>query len=211
MTPAAGSVAGEGFINTTNRSAMVWDGNSWVPIVAGALLLYPTDADCHCGREPSHRHLRDVASVWQPVRQRSDCVAANRCSQYPTAAALLADSNAPEGSLGVAEDEETFWVMHGGAWHCHSRRPVADVQALAAWLNPPEGSTAMEQAHELRYHFHTGQWRPESIWVQTQANIMASQDRLDGQMAVASDTGNVWVWHSGQWIGSNIRHYAAES
>ena len=89
------------------------------------------------------------ATAWRQIGVRT----------YPTAAGLLADTSAPEGSLGVAEDEETFWVMHSGAWHCHSRRPVADVAALAAWQNPPEGSTAMEQAEELRYHFHTGQWR----------------------------------------------------
>ena len=210
-TPAAGTVAGEGFINTTNRSAFVWSGTAWVPIVAGALLLYPSDADViQDVNQPTGTYATSQTTgnlfVKNPTGWRQIGV-----RTYPTAAALLADTAAPEGSLGVAVDEETFWVMHGTVWHCHSRRPVADVAALGNWQNPPEGSTAMEQAEELRYHYHSGHWVPESVWIKTEADILANADRLDGQIAVASDTGHMYVWHSGAWLSSQIQHYATEA
>jgi hypothetical protein len=189
---------------------MVWDGTQWAPIVAGALVVYPTDADVigdpnqvagtYATSSATGNLFVKSATAWRQIGVRI----------YTTVAALLAD-NAPEGSLGVALDEETFWVVHGGAWHCHSRRPVADVAALAAWASPPEGSTAMEQAEELRYHYHSGHWVPESIWIKTEADILASTDRLDGQMAVASDTGHVYVFHSGVWMSSQIQHYPTEA
>jgi hypothetical protein len=209
-TPAAGTIVGEGFINSTTRSAMVWDGTQWAPIVAGALVVYPTDADVindpnqvagtYATSSATGNLFVKGAAAWRQIGVRT----------YTTVAGLLAD-NAPEGSLGVAIDEETFWVVHGGVWHCHSRRPVADVAALAAWASPPEGSTAMEQAEELRYHYHSGHWVPESIWIKTEADILASTDRLDGQMAVASDTGHVYVFHSGTWMSSQIQHYPTEA
>ena len=209
VTPAAGTMAGEGFINTVSRTAAVWDGTNWVPIVPGALIIYPTDVDViadvnqatgsYATSQQSGNLFVKSATVWRQIGVRN----------YNTVANLLAD-NAPEGSLGVALDEETFWVVHGGVWHCHSRRPVADVVALGSWVNPPEGSTAIEQAEELRYHFHSGHWVPESIWIKTEADILASVDRLDGQMAVSSDTGHVYVWHSGRWMSSQIQHYITE-
>ena len=208
-TPPAGSVVGEGFINLTTRSAMVWDGAQWSPIVAGALIVYPTDADViadanaptgsYATSQASGNLFVKGAAAWRQIGVRN----------YPTAAALLADT-APDGSLGVAEDEETFWIMHGGVWHCHSRRVFPTVTDLASWVNPPEGSMAMETAEELRYHFHSGAWQPESIWSEIEADILADADRLDGQMAVASDTGHVYVWHSGRWMSSQVQHYATE-
>ena len=44
VTPAAGTLVGEGFINTSAKTAAVWDGSSWVPIVPGTLVVYDTDA-----------------------------------------------------------------------------------------------------------------------------------------------------------------------
>jgi hypothetical protein len=209
-TPPTGTIVGEGFINTSSHSAMVWDGTQWSPIVQGALVVYATDADVIADTNaPVGQYATSQASgnlfvkgpTWRQIGVRI----------YTTVAQLLADTTAPEGSLGVAEDEETFWVMHQNAWHCHSRRPVADVAGLAAWASPPEGSTALEAAEELRYHFHSGHWVPESIWIKTEAEILASTDRLDGQMAVASDTGHVYVFHSGTWMSSQVQHYATEA
>ena len=210
ITPAAGTMAGEGFINTVTGAASVWDGNQWNAIVQGALLSYPTDADVIADTAaPASSYATSMATgnlfvkgatAWRQIGVRV----------YPTAAGLLADATAPEGSLGVAEDEQTFWVMHSGAWHCHSRRPFADVTALGSWASPPEGSTAMEQAEELRYHYHSGHWIPESIWIKPEADILASADRLDGQMAVAQDTGHIYVFHSGVWMSSQIQHYPTE-
>jgi hypothetical protein len=66
-------------------------------------------------------------------------------------------------------------------------------------------------AEELRYHYHSGNWIPESVWIKTEADILASTDRLEGQLAVASDTGHVYVWHSGRWMSSQVQHYATEA
>ena len=94
---------------------------------------------------------------------------------YPTVAGLLADTAAPSGSLGVAIDEETFWVMHGGSWHCHSIRQFPTlVDLFRNWATPQEGAQAIETDEGLHYTYANGFWRPQSIWVKTEAEIQAS-------------------------------------
>ena len=211
-TPAAGTMAGEGFINTSANTASVWDGNSWVPIVPGSLVVYQTDAAVIAdvnqaagtyatSSQSGNLFVKMAGTGWRQIGVRT----------YPTATALLADTAAPTGSLGVAIDEETFWVMHGGTWHCHSVRQFATLADLFAnWATPQEGARAIETGEGLNYDYSNGFWRPQSIWVKTEAEIQAATDRLEGQLAIASDTGHVYSYHSNQWLSAQVRSYATE-
>ena len=213
VNPPAGTVVGEGFINTVAKTAAVWDGSTWIPIVPGALVVYDTDAEVIAdtnqtegtyatSKASGNLFVKMSGTGWRQIGVRT----------YPTVAGLLADTAAPDGSLGVAVDEETFWIMHGGTWYCESIRPFTDMADLIArWPTPPNGSKALEMSEGLDYTYAQGAWRPQSIWVKTEAEIQASADRMEGQLAIASDTGHVYSWHAGQWMSSQVRYYTTET
>ena len=212
-TPAVGTLVGEGFINTSANTAMVWDGSSWVPIVPGTLVVYANDAQVIADvNQPAGTYATSASSgnlfvkmagaTWRQIGVRT----------YTTAANLLADTAAPDGSLGVALDEESFWIMHGGTWHCHTVRQfltLADL--LANWPSPPEGSEALELSQGLNYVYSQGAWRPQSVWVRTEFDILNTTDRLEGQMALASNTGHFYSWHSGKWLSGQVQYYPTET
>ena len=128
--PPAGTIMGEGFINTTANTAAVWDGSTWIPVVPGALVVYATDADVIAdANQSTGTYATSQASGnlfvksnigWRQIGIRT----------YTDSAALLADASAPEGSLGVSIAEKTFWIMHSNAWHCLSKRPFPDASII---------------------------------------------------------------------------------
>ena len=211
--PAAGTLVGEGFIDTSSKTAAVWDGSTWVPIVPGTLVVYDTDAlviaDVNqsegtyaTSKQSGNLFVKMAGTGWRQIGVRT----------YQSITNLLADTAAPDGSLGVALDEETFWIMHGGTWHCESTRPFVDVaDMLARWPSPPDGSKAIEASEGLDYTYSQGAWRPQSIWVRAEFDILNSTDRIEGQLAIASNTGHVYSWHSGQWLSSQVRYYPTET
>lgn len=211
--PPAGTTVGEALIDTTTRQAVVWDGANWVPIVAGALLSYPTDADVIADvNQPTGAYATSQATgnlfvkgptAWRQIGVRT----------YATVAGLLADANAPDGSLGLAEDEDTFWIMNGNKWQCQSVRPFPDLAAVKAWTPLNNGARALQKDLELTYRYHAGAWITDSILHDTEANInlLDGTRVIAGQFAIASDTGHPFVFDGNMWVGSQIRHYPTEA
>jgi hypothetical protein len=204
-TPAAGNVVGEAIINTTNNSALVWDGNHWVPIVPAAIIPYATDAallgdvnqpaGSYGSTQDTGNMYIKTAAGWRIVGIRI----------YANAAALLA-ATPVNHSLGMAADENTLWVYVGAAWRCITTRPMATGDDIIAWTTAPNHTVAIAQdtgvqMMMVRGATGPGVWRPLSIWnALTLQQIQAATWPQTGQIAVATATGDAFVRVGPQWL-----------
>ena len=207
--PAVGTALGEAYLVTTSKTAFVWDGAAWEPIVPSVLVTYPDDATLLADNAQTagtyaasiatgNLFIRSAAG-WHQVGVRT----------YATAAALLADTTVPDGSIAVALDEVTFWLHSNGAWICQSARPFATVAAMRGWT-PQDGQEAVVTPTGLFYTRVGGAWLPKSVFMDTEANIRASTTQLSGQIAATTDSGRLLVWDGTDWVGSPFREYATE-
>ena len=117
VLPAAGQAVGEGFLVSPTKTAYLWDGAKWVPIVPAALITYPTDAALLADRaQPPGSYALAISTgnlysvradgVWRRVGVRV----------YATQADMTADTTAVLGDMGFATDTKTHYTYDGAAW-----------------------------------------------------------------------------------------------
>lgn len=173
--PTTGTVAGEAFIDTTSKTASVWDGNKWNSIIPASIVSYPTEAAILAAAPPVGTYAFAMDSGNLFVRYNAPTGAPGGATRpawknigvtmYNTMAALLASaSTAPVGELAFARDTGLMF------------------------LKEPTG------------------WKPDSIWQANESSILVRTDMVAGQMAVALDTGKLYLWNATarRWDGTAI-------
>ena len=212
--PPSGSVIGQGFFDKLHRRGFVWDGTAWKDIAPSPIVAFATQAALVADTTNAvgtYATAGDTGNLF--VKQTAGWRMIG-VVQYATATDLLAD-NPAKGTLGEAEDEDTLWERTATGWRLLVVREMADTAAILAWANGSPGATvgdrAIDLAHEVTYIRTTGGWKPSMIWEETEANIRAATWALNGQEAIATDTGRTFIRTGGKWVEEPIQHFATDA
>jgi hypothetical protein len=212
VRPAAGTIAGELIYERQSGSALLWDGAAWQLVQSDFLHAVDTDADALAAVLPVGTMIlsKTTGNVFLVTNGGTTRWG---ITNYTTTAQLLADVQ-PDGTLALADDEAVFWKRHAGAWVPLGARPFANLAAIRAWAAAPAGAEVVDRATGARLHRVGAAWAPRSIITNTSAAILAlgAADVADGQVAVTTDTNQMFVYNVGSgWIGSPVRYYATEA
>lgn len=207
--PAAGSVIGEAFLDTTSGSGYVWDGNVWQPIAPATVVHYATDTALLAdGAQPpgAYGAASDTGNLYvkNPTGWRFVGIKA-----YSLVTALLGDA-AANGVAAIALDEGSVWTRANGAWHCFGIRQMSDKGTIDAWA-AEDGSQAIAVDTGVLYARISGKWIAKTAWLDTEVSILASTTQDAGLMAIATDTGRMFVWDGTAWQGMPVRHFTTEA
>ena len=201
--PAVGTELGEAFYETTSKKGWVWDGTAWREIAASPLKTFATEVLLTADTaEPigTYAIATDTGGLF--VRRPSGWGYVG-VKPYATAAALLADNTQAAGTLGEASDESTLWERTATGWRLLVVREMADTVAVQAWGNAAAGANPGDRvtdlAHSVTYIRTSAGWKPTTLWEDTEANIKTATWALNGQEAVATDTGRSFVRVAGVW------------
>ena len=211
--PAVGSELGEAFYETTTRRGWVWDGSGWREIAASPVVTFATEAAMLLDVSKPVGTFAVTADTGQLFVRTSAGWKLQGVKEYPTFAALEADSPA-QGGLGLVLPEGTLWERTATNWRLLGLRELPDTAAVVAWTDTKTANTGdrvLELAHDVLYIRTSTGWRPASLWEDTDANIRAATWALDGQEAVATDSGRTYVRVNGAWQESPIDHYATQA
>ena len=206
--PPAGSLVGEGVLNTLTNASFIWDGTQWVPLIPPAILTAPTDADVFAdnlsaagtykfSQESGNLFVRfnqNGANVWRQVGLRI----------FADPAAMLAAIGMAEGSTCYVMSQNTFWAFVNGAWRITST--LVDIEANITSLSPALYQGAVAVANDTGKVFFSdgGQWIGSPFReYPTEADLLAAVPN-PGTMAVAIDTGLVYYFSDiVGWIAVN--------
>ena len=211
--PAVGSELGEAFYETTTRRGWVWDGSGWREIAASPVVTFATEAAMLLDVSKPVGTFAVTADTGQLFVRTNAGWKLQGVKEYPTFAALAADSPV-QGALGLVLSEGTLWERTSTNWRLLGLRELPDTAAVVAWTDPKTSNTGdrvLELAHDVLYIRTSTGWRPASLWEDTDANIRAATWALDGQEAVATDSGRTYVHVNGAWQESPIDHYATQA
>jgi hypothetical protein len=106
--------------------------------------------------------------------------------------------------------DDSLWVRSNGKWLCQTVRQFPGVADVVAWT-PPDGAEAIAVDTGIAFSRAAGAWYPKSVWLNTEAAILAATNMLKGQLAVATDTGHTFTFDGTAWAGSPVRYYATEA
>jgi hypothetical protein len=211
--PLVGSELGEAFYETTTRRGWVWDGSGWREIAASPVISFASEAAMLLDVSKPVGTFAVTADTGQLFVRTATGWKLQGVKEYPTFAALEADTPV-QGALGLVLNEGTLWERTATNWRSLSIRELADTTAVAAWTDAKTanvGDRVLELAHSVLYVRTSAGWRPASIWEETEANIQAATWPLDGQEAIATDTGRTFVRVNGAWQQSPINHYPTQA
>ena len=211
--PAVGAVEGQSFYETTTQRGFIWDGSTWRDVTPSAILRYPTDAALTAdttqgvgayGVSGATGNLYVYTTTgWKPMGTQ----------EYATVAGLLADTPAT-GTLALALDEESEWEYMSTGWRCISLRHLPTTADVLAWTDPTYshlGDRALAEDKEVQYVRARNGWKPASPYEEAEAVIRADVSwPLNGQEAISTDTGQIFVFVGGQWMEDPIQHYPTE-
>jgi hypothetical protein len=212
--PTIGTLKGQAYFDSLQKQGFVWDGTDWRSIAPNPILSYPDEAKLLADTTAitgSYGTAGDTGSLfiksaagWRQVGIK----------QYKTAVDLLADP-AVVGSIGEVIDENSLWERTATGWRVLIVREMADTAAIRAWTNASPGASvgdrALDLAHGVIYVRTSTGWRPNSVWSATEAAIRAATWAIDGQEAIATDTGRTFTHLSGAWIEEPIAHFRTEA
>jgi len=213
--PAVGSTVGEGYFDLNQGQGFVWTGAAWKGIAPNPILTFTTEALLLAdttARPGVYATAGDTGSLFvrTPTGWRQVGV-----KQYPTATDLFGDAAAAVGALGEVMDEDSLWERTPAGWRLMLIREMANTAAIVAWTNTSPGATlgdrAVDKTTGITYIRISSGWRPITIYEDTEANIRATTWALNGQQAVATDTGRVFTRAAGAWVEEPIQHYATEA
>ena len=220
--PLSGTEKGESIYDVTSRQGWVWDGTTWKAIAASPMLSFANETAMKADTTSpisTYAITRDTGSLF--VRRTAGWVLVG-IKEYGTVATLLAD-NLPVGVIGFALDESTQWLMTPTGWEVNGLRRFNTTADLLAWVNPPGtvapanpqgvhiGDRALDLAHGVLYVRLAAGWEPVGIWEETEATIRASAWALNGQTAIATDTGRTFTRRGNTWVEEPIQHYTTEA
>jgi hypothetical protein len=198
VTPAAGLVNGEAFLNTTSGTAFVWNGNRWNPIVPSAIISYPDDtavladttqAPGAYGASAATGNLFVMsASGWRQVGTRV----------YPTVTALLAAS-AGDGQDAIALDTGMAFVHAQGKWYPKTCWVMAEATILAN-TTMPDGTLAVAADTGHQFVRIGGNWVGSPVQhFATEAALLANTTTPNGVLAWGDDTMAPFIRTGGVW------------
>ena len=179
--PVTGSIQGETVYETTTKTASVWTGSRWSPITPSPINTFPTDA------------------------------------------LLKNDITLAVGSYGIATDTGNMYTRSTTGWRRVGIIIVPTTTALPADALPGEECLAADVG--ILYVRLQGTpagpgnvppagadyWRPVTIFEETEANIRAATFALNGQSAIATDTGRTFEYIGGAWVEEPINHFPTEA
>ena len=134
---------------------------------------------------------------------------------YPNDNAILADTTTAAGTYAFSANTGNFFVRYTDSSNITKWRQIGirtyDTEALlTADTTAADGSVAYATDTKRVWNRIDGSWRTSSIWLETEAHILASTAHV-GAVAVAVDTGKLWIGDGVDWIGSPFREFTAES
>jgi hypothetical protein len=213
--PAVGSIKGEGYYDILQKQGFVWTGSAWRNIAPNPILTFTSEALLLADTTASpgtYATAGDTGSLFIKVPTGWRQVG---IKPYATAADLFGDAVAATGALGEVLDEDSLWEKTATGWRLMLIREMATTAAITAWTNTSPGATvgdrAVDKSTGVTYMRLASGWRPISIWEETEANIRAATWALNGQEAIATDTGRVFARAAGKWIEEPIAHYPTEA
>jgi len=114
--PAAGTVVGEAFLDTSTNTGWVWTANGYSPIVQSSILSYADDvavfadnsqvAGAYGVSKATGNMFVMSATGWRQVGARV----------YATQAAANAETNVSDGALAWLQAEQIMVIRDSGAW-----------------------------------------------------------------------------------------------
>ena len=212
--PPSGTVIGQGFYDKLHRRGFVWDGTAWKEISASPIVTFATQTALLADKTNQPGIYATAGDTGNLFVMQTGGWRMVGVVPYATAADLLASSPA-KGTLGEAEDEDTLWERTATGWRLLVVREMADTAAILAWANATPGANigdrAIDLAHEVTYIRTTGGWKPTMIWEETEANIRAATWAINGQEAIATDTGRTFIRTGGKWVEEPIQHFATDA
>ena len=204
--PAAGQIAGEAILNTTNGLSYVWDGNRWNAIVPPSIVPYPTDADVWADAiaQPGVyafsqatgnlfvRFNNGANDVWRQIgiRHFTDIV------QLQAAAVV-------DGSFAYVQNNNTFWVYKNSSWHIISVYQDTEAAILAADASEYNGAIAVAVDTGKLFISDGAGWIGQPFRDYATEVALLAATPPDGTMAVAKDTGMVFYYTGGNWKAIN--------
>lgn len=212
--PTVGTLKGQAYFDTNQKQGFCWTGSAWQAFAPSPLLTYATESDLlkdtrvavggYATAGDSGALFVRGAHGWREVGIKS----------YNTATDLFGDNPAP-GSLGEVLNEGSLWERKQGGWRLLIVREMPDTPTIVAWDRTSPGASKGDQAydkqHDVLYVRTSKHWRPVSIWEADEATIRAATWCLNGQEAVAGDTGRTFTRIRDQWIEEPINHFATEA
>ena len=223
VRPTVGSTVGEAFYESNTSKGWVWDGATWKEIAASPIQSFRTEADLRADTATAVGRMATAADTGGLFIKQATGWQYVGIKDYATATNLLAD-NPTAGSMGVALDENTLWQMSATGWRCLVPREFPDTASVQDWVVPlgtpagqnPTGVHVGDQAVAvdvgvLYVRLATG-WLPTTLYEDTEANIRAAGWSLNGQEAIATDTGRTFTYNETVgWIEEPIQHYATDA
>jgi len=212
--PRIGTTQGEGYFDTNQRTGFVWTGSQWEGIAASPVLSYDTEADLTADSAPrpgTYATAGDSGSLFIKSQTGWRQVGIKK---YATSIDLFADTAAGVGTIAEVDDEDSLWEMTNSGWRLLVIREMPDTPDILAWdenaVGANIGDRVVDLAHDVAYIRTTNGWRPTTLWEDTEVAIRAATWVINGQEAIANDTGRTFVRVNDAWVEEPIQHYDTE-